>query len=100
MGKSQLEELTKEFQKIPITSLQELSKIIFNNRISCYIQEIENMLKSISSDDLKFKWLDIKSHITLDDKAFLNDFPDEYFYFADLWSNDSGELLLILKKHH
>ncbi|WNR43001.1 hypothetical protein [Paenibacillus roseipurpureus] len=100
MEKSQLEELTKEFQKIPITSLQELSKAIFNNGIICYIQEIENKINSISSDDLKLKWLDIKRHITLEDTAYLDDFPDGYFYFADLWSNDSGELLLILKKHH
>jgi hypothetical protein len=100
MDKNQLQDLTKQYRRIPITSLQELGKVIFQNTLTCLIQESEDKILSVSIDELQMKWAEIKRHITLDDKAYIDDFSDGYFYFFDLWSSDSGELLLVLKKHH
>src|SRR4051794_2832951 len=100
MDKKQLQGLTKQYRRIPITSLQELGKVIFHNALTCFKQETEDKILSVSTDELQMKWAEIKRHITLDDKAYIDDFPDGYFYFVDLWSSDCGDFLLVLKKHH
>lgn len=97
----QIEELTKEYQCLTINSLQELGNVVFDtgNNLICLMQETQNA-HTISKDELRKNWPDIKKHITLDEKAYLDDYLDNYFYFVELWRKDSGELLLILKRIH
>ncbi|MFC5452385.1 hypothetical protein [Paenibacillus aestuarii] len=63
MNNNQLQELIKEFRRMPITSLQDVGKAIFQNALTCFIQETENKIRSVSTDELQMKWVEIKNHI-------------------------------------
>ena len=47
-------------------------------------------------------WKDeVKAHLVApESKAFLEDFPDEYCYFASEWKSYDGDTLILLSKAH
>ncbi|MFC5450022.1 hypothetical protein [Paenibacillus aestuarii] len=54
---------------------KDVGKAIFQNALTCFIQETENKIRSGSTDELQMKWIEIKNHITLDDEASRNMAP-------------------------
>ena len=47
----------------------------------------------------KFWKLDVKQHLA-DMPSRLEDFPDEYFYFASHWIAKGAKSIILLEKHH
>lgn len=46
-------------------------------------------------------WKDeVKSHLANSEAARLEDFPDEYCYFASEWKSNTGESIILLSKAH
>src|SRR5690242_19873463 len=67
------------------------------------IADLGMPLKCISiSDCHKFWKSEVKPHLAEPDaKARLEDFPNEYFYFASRWRDrNSRTLIVLLEKHH
>jgi hypothetical protein len=47
-------------------------------------------------------WKDeVKAHLAApESKAFLEEFPDEYCYFASEWNSYDGDTIILLSKAH
>lgn len=96
-----MQEVTKDCVQMDIASLRDLGRMIFAEDIFCVIQSENDKLEEIPQAKLRERWdKELKVHITLEQKAFLEDFPNGYCYFPELLVNPNGMKILILKLSH
>lgn len=87
-------------------SLQELGQMIFNGEVEeifiCnYQTERKSKLECLLINDVKSEWnTKYKNNICLDDEAYLNDFPNGYCFFVELWESEEGTTILVLFQYH
>lgn len=87
-------------------TLQELEQMIFNADIEeifiCNFQtEQKSKLERLSINDVKSEWpTKYKNNISLDDEAYLDDFPNGYCFFIELWESEKGTPILVLFHYH
>lgn len=87
-------------------TLEELEQKVVNNELAyifiCdYETERKSRLKGISIDEFKLEWnTKYKHNICFDNEANLDDFPNEYCYFVELWESVNGEIILVLYLYH
>jgi len=86
-------------------SLEKLKDIIFNEELLIFISSIQTQnrseLEPISQEEIQMKWeSDYKNNISLNDEAILEDFPNGYCFFPELWSIKYGKKLLVLYYNH
>lgn len=51
---------------------------------------------------MRAEW-DTKYHNNIcltDEPVSLEDFPDEYLFFVEMWENERGKVILVLFMHH
>lgn len=72
-------------------TLQQLGEMIFNSIVEqvfiCnYQTEQKGKLEQLSINDVRSEWYSkFKNNICLDDEAYLDDFPNGYCFFVELW---------------
>ncbi|MFJ7667615.1 hypothetical protein ACIQXI_10920 [Lysinibacillus sp. NPDC097195] len=87
-------------------TLQELGQMIFNGVVEeifiCnYQTEQISKLERLLINDFKSEWsTKYKDNISLDDEAYLNDFPNGYCFFVELWVSDKENPILVLYHFH
>ncbi len=87
-------------------TLQELGQMIFNGEVEevfiCnYQTERKSTLECLLIHDVKSEWnTKYKNNICLDDEAYLNDFPNGYCFFVELWESEKGTTILVLFQYH
>lgn len=87
-------------------TLQELGQMIINGEVEkvfiCHYQtERISKLECLSINDVKSKWnTKYKNNISLEDEAYLDDFPNGYCFFVELWESERGTAILVLIQHH
>lgn len=87
-------------------SLQELGQMIFNGVVEdifiCnYQTERKSTLERLFIQDVKSEWnTKYKNNICLEDEAYLNDFPNGYCLFVELWESEKGTTILVLFQYH
>jgi len=87
-------------------TLQELGEMIFNSIVEqvfiCnYQTEQKSKLEQLSINDVKSEWYSkYKNNISLDDEAYLGDFPNGYCFFVELWESEKGVPILVLFQYH
>ncbi|TVX96242.1 hypothetical protein [Cohnella terricola] len=83
-------------------SLQELGQMIFNGEVEeifiCNYQTGQKCeLERLSINDVKADWnTKYENNIFLDDEAYLDDFPNGYCFFVELWESEKGIPFLVL----
>lgn len=88
-------------------TLAELKQMIYNGGIeevciSNYFDDRKSNLERESIDDVRAEW-DTKYHNNIcltDEPVSLEDFPDEYLFFVEMWENERGKVILVLFMHH
>jgi hypothetical protein len=88
-------------------TLAELKQMIYNGGIeevfiSNYFDDRKSNLERESIDDVRAEW-DTKYHNNIcltDEPVSLEDFPDEYLFFVEIWENERGKVILVLFMHH
>jgi hypothetical protein len=94
-----LKVILKDCLQLEIASLRDLGRMIHGEDIFCVLRSVNDILEEIPQAELKERWdNELKVHITLKDKAFLEDFPNGYCYFPEMWENQIqiGKKILIL----
>lgn len=87
-------------------TLRELEQMIFNGELEeifiCHYQtERISKLERLVMQDVKSEWrTKYKNNISLDDEACLNDFPNGYCFFVELWKSAKGTTILVLFQCH
>ena len=87
-------------------TLQEIGEMIFNSIVEdifiCnYQTEKKSKLEQVSINDVKSEWYSkYKYNICLDEEAYLNDFPNGYCFFAELWESEKGAPIVVLFQYH
>ncbi|MFT9820894.1 hypothetical protein [Lysinibacillus sp. NPDC056185] len=87
-------------------TLQELEQKIFNGLVEMificnYQTEQKSKLEQLSINDVKSEWnTKYKNNISVDDEAYLNDFPNGYCFFVELWESEKGTPILVLFQYH
>ncbi|MGE8036011.1 hypothetical protein [Lysinibacillus sp. NPDC093692] len=87
-------------------TLQELEQMIFNGSVEMificnYQTEQTSKLELLSINDVQYEWhTKYKNNISLDDEAYLNDFPNGYCFFVELWEGEKGTPILVLFECH
>ncbi|MEK7015651.1 hypothetical protein [Bacillus sp. FSL R9-9410] len=88
-------------------TLEELKQMVFNGEIeevfiSHYYDDRKSNLERESIDDVRADW-DTKYHNNIcltDEPVSLEDFPEEYCFFAEMWGDEKGKVILVLFMHH
>ncbi|MBK5433885.1 hypothetical protein [Bacillus sp. TH25] len=88
-------------------TLEELKQMVFNGEIeevfiSHYYDDRKSNLERESIDDVRADW-DTKYHNNIcltDEPVSLEDFPEEYCFFAEMWGDEKGKVMLVLFMHH
>ncbi|HFK1468534.1 TPA: hypothetical protein ACG05V_002144 [Bacillus pacificus] len=89
------------------STLEELKEMVFNGEIeevfiSHYFDNQKSNLERKSLEDVRKDW-DIEYHNNIslsDEPVSLEDFPNEYFFFVEMWGNENGNVILVLFMHH
>ncbi|PGA98245.1 hypothetical protein COL93_22040 [Bacillus toyonensis] len=88
-------------------TLETLKEMMFNGEIeevfiSHYFDDRTSKLERESIENVRRKW-DISYHnnicLTVEPIS-LEDFPNEYFFFVELWGNEKGNVILVLFMYH
>ncbi|MGE6537834.1 hypothetical protein [Bacillus luti] len=90
-----------------IPTLEKLKEMVFKGEIeevfiSHYFDNRKSNLEREAIEDVRIKW-DINYHNNLcltNEPVSLEDFPNEYLYFVELWGNEKGNMILVLFMHH
>ncbi len=87
-------------------TLQELEQMIYNGEIEeifiyNYQTEQKIILEPLPINDVKSEWkTKYKNNISLNYEAYLDDFPNGYCFFVELWESKKGTAFLVLFHHH
>jgi hypothetical protein len=108
----------KKISQLPVDEIWEGEALISTNRVrDLNAGDITDLLRSGAvrfvvadlgapynwiPDDERFDfWKDeVKPHLADTESASLEDFPDEYCYFASEWKSNAGESIVLLSKAH
>lgn len=88
-------------------TLETLKEMMFNGEIeevfiSHYYDDRKSNLERESIENVRREW-DISYHNNIcltNEPVSLEDFPNEYLYFVELWRNEKGNVILVLFMHH
>jgi len=100
------EVLVSSKQYLDTPTLQVLKEMIFNGIVEkvfiCnYQTEQQSKLEQLSINDVRSEWYSkFKNNICLDDEAYLDDFPNGYCFFVELWESEKGAPILVLFQCH
>ena len=87
--------------KVSSLTLEEIREMLRRDHVQFVVANAGDKPKWIDPADTFSFWKDeLKQHLCSDDRAFLEDYPNEYFYFASLWQIDNGGTVVVLEKHH
>ncbi|SFA69459.1 MULTISPECIES: hypothetical protein [unclassified Bacillus (in: firmicutes)] len=82
-------------------SLKQLKTLLYNEKLMIFIRKFKNVLEPIPQDEVKMKWeTQFKNNISLKESDYLEDYPNEYFYFVDKWVINNGEMILVFTLVH
>jgi len=83
-------------------SSSDIIELLRENRVRFVIAEIGRRLQWVSPTACYDFWKsEAKMHIAEPNiKLYLEDFPDEYCYFASEWRADDGKPIVLLSKWH
>ncbi|MFP3378330.1 hypothetical protein SB767_18195 [Bacillus sp. SIMBA_069] len=89
------------------STLEELKEMVFNGEIegvfiSHYFDDRKSNLERKPLEDVRKDWdIDYHNNISLtDEPVSLEDFPNEYFFFVEMWGNENGNVIVVLFMHH
>jgi len=102
-----LHELRNEHGVVSATELRELNasdiaELLRAGKVRIVVADVGSQLKWIPLDECYGFWKsEVKNHLA--DPAgenYLENFPDEYCYFASEWESEVGEPIVLLMKSH
>ncbi len=70
-------------------------------RVRFVVADLESPPKWVPESDCFDFWkTEARRHISDQPQASLEDFPDQYFYFAAEWEPPTGLPIILLERHH
>ena len=109
----------KVVSHLPVAELWAGQRLVSTNRIrDLGAADIVELLRSesirfvVADLGKPFEWIpnnqrydfwkeEVKAHLAApDSNTALEDFPDEYCYFASEWTSDDGDIIILLSKAH
>ena len=65
------------------------------------VADVGDKLNWIEEDQAYSFWQnEVKGHLNSEQRESLDDYPDEYFYFASEWLDSTGAKIVLLEKYH
>ena len=82
--------------------LSEVVSMLRAGKVRFVVADIGHHLQWVAPEHCYEFWKsEVKAHLAQPDvKTYLEDFPDEYCYFASEWKADVGEPIVLLAKSH
>ncbi len=89
-------------EKVRELGLSEIVSMLRTGKVRFVVADIGHHLQWVPSEHSYEFWKsEVKMHLAPPDaSAYLEDFPDEYCYFASEWKADGGEPIVLLAKSH
>jgi kynurenine formamidase len=80
---------------------QEIRALLQAGPVQFVIADVGDKLHWIEQDRAYAFWKnEAKEHINSEQRAYLDDYPGEYCYFASEWLDSTGARIVLLEKHH
>jgi hypothetical protein len=83
------------------TTVRMLTTLLYQENLLIFVRHFENRLTPVPQEELLAKWeIEYQKNLCLQEDCALEDFPNEYFYFVDLWRMKNGTKILVLSLNH
>jgi hypothetical protein len=83
------------------STIRQIKHLLFTEDLLIFIRKFKNLLEPIQQEEVKSKWnAEFKNNICLQEACYLEDFPNEYFYFIDIWFMKNGTKVLVFSLNH
>ena len=88
--------------KVRDLNASDIADLLRSGVIRFVVADVGKPYEWIPTNERYDFWEDeVKAHLAVpESKAYLEDFPDEYCYFASEWKSYNGETIILLSKSH
>lgn len=88
--------------KVRDLNASDIADLLRSGVIRFVVADVGKPYEWIPTNERYDFWKDeVKAHLAVpESKVYLEDFPDEYCYFASEWKSYNGETIILLSKSH
>lgn len=79
----------------------DILELLASGPVQFVVADVGRPLRWIPTRECRHFWRDeAKPHLASEARAYLDDFPGGYCYFASQWEEESAALIIVLEKQH
>lgn len=79
----------------------DILKLLASGPVQFVIADVGTILRWIPTGECRHFWkAEVKPHLAGEARAYLDDFPGGYCYFASQWEEESATPIVVLEKQH